>query len=68
MSKLDINITDAFEMGKIAGTQDILKELETLSIIDDRFYIYVKSKLKHLNEKIDLMTKYKAIADFKGEL
>lgn len=68
MSTLDVNISDSFEMGKIAGARDVLLEMKELAILDSRFQTYIDIKIKHFNEKIDLMTKYKAIADFKGDL
>lgn len=60
-SILDVTIDEAFEMGKFIGKQDILKELEELAIIDPNFRMYIKARIKSLDDTCDIMKKYKIL-------
>lgn len=60
-SKLDVNIQESFEAGKIIGKQEVLTELYELSIIDVSFKNYIAARLKSLNDSIELIKKYKLL-------
>lgn len=60
-TNLEVTVTDAFEVGKIEGARDILKELKELSIVDPRFHTYMQTRLKTFEEKLELINKYKII-------
>jgi hypothetical protein len=60
-SVLNINIVDAFEVGRIQGAKDILAELLELSILDPAFQSYIKLKLKAQDEKLELINHYKIL-------
>jgi hypothetical protein len=60
-SDLEVGITEAFEIGKHAGSLDILTELEELAIVDPQFLNYIKLKKKNLQEKIDLINAFKKL-------
>lgn len=62
MSNLDITITDAFEIGKIEGARETLKELKQLAIVDPHFRTYITARLKSFEEKVELINKYKIAA------
>ena len=57
-NKLDITITDAFEVGKIEGMRELLTEFKKLDIIDLAFKAYIAARLRSLNEEIALMNSF----------
>jgi len=56
-SKLKVTITDAFEMGKIEGSIFLIKELLELAIVDKNFTVYLKARLKSMEENKKLIGK-----------
>lgn len=60
-SDLEVGVTEAFEIGKYAGSLDILSELEELAIVDPQFLNYIKLKKKNLQEKMDLINAFKKL-------
>ena len=61
LPNLEVNITDAFEIGKIEGARETLKELKDLAIVDPRFKTFMETRLKSFNEKIEIINKYKIL-------
>ena len=60
-SDLEVGVTEAFEIGKYAGSLDTLQELEELAIVDPQFLNYIKLKKKNLQEKLDLINAFKKL-------
>lgn len=48
---LKINITEAFEVGKLQGASEILEDLQNMKYLDPRAKVYVEDKLKELADK-----------------
>ena len=70
MRKTDFEITkaEAFEIGRLEGLKEAFKEMLDLSATDMVFYkVYLKARLKSLNDNILNVEKFKKSLSHKGE-
>lgn len=56
---LEVTIEEAFEIGKLMGARDTLREMKELAILDLNFLNYVNNKQREVEKIIQIMSEYK---------